>query len=205
MPIQYFPAVIDRSASGFGVSFPDFPGCVAAGGTVQAAAVNAEAALALHLEGMGRDDEAIPAPSSLDDIDDVEGADDVARILVRAELPGRVTRVLLSLDENIVAAVDAVSPNRSAFIADAVRDRLERQAKLSFYSVKARQVYVMQLKGRGDWRIAPHWSEELPSGRVAAASTILPDKFGTKEEAVEFASRTYGIPQKKVVVRPTVG
>lgn len=124
MPPIYYPAVIDRSASGFGVSFPDFPGCVAAGATVQEAAVNAEAALGLHLEGMGAGGDTIPPPSRLEDIEHVEGAEDVARILVRAELPGKVTRVLLSLDESLVGAIDAIAPNRSAFLADAARAAL---------------------------------------------------------------------------------
>lgn len=124
MPPIYYPAIIDRSASGFGVSFPDFPGCVAAGATVQEAAVQAEAALALHLDGMRADKDTIPQPSALDDIDDVEGADDVARVLVRAEMPGSFTRIQVTIEDSVLSAIDAVASNRSAFLTDAARTAL---------------------------------------------------------------------------------
>ncbi len=124
MPAAYYPAVIDRSASGFGVSFPDFPGCVAAGATPSEAALNAEAALALHVEAMVKDKDALPDPSPIEAVEPVEGADDIARILVRVDVPVKVERVLISLDANLLRAIDAVASNRSAWIADAARAAL---------------------------------------------------------------------------------
>lgn len=124
MPATYYPAVIDRSASGFGVTFPDFPGCVANGATVGEACLQAEQALALHVEAMVKDKDTIPAPSDLDSIEAVDGADDVARVMVRAEVPSKVERVLVSIDANLLRAIDAAAPNRSAFIADAARAHL---------------------------------------------------------------------------------
>lgn len=124
MPATYFPAVIDRSATGFGVSYPDFPGCIANGSTVNEAAVQAELALAFHIDRMAKDGDAIPDPSDLGDIEPVDGADDVARILVRVDRPTKVARVLVSLDENLVRQIDAIASNRSAFLADAARSRL---------------------------------------------------------------------------------
>lgn len=128
MPATYYPAVIDRSASGFGVSFPDFPGCVANGATVNEAALSAEAALAMHVGAMVKDKDPLPEPSSLDAIEKVEGADDVARILVRVDTPVKVERVLVSIDANLLRAIDAVAPNRSAFLAEAARAALSRGA-----------------------------------------------------------------------------
>ena len=128
MPAIYFPAIIDRSASGFGLSFPDFPGCIAAGDTVHEAAANGEAALALHIDGMRADREAIPQPSRLDDIEEVEGADDVARVLIRADLPGKFSRIQVTLEDSLLAAIDAVSHNRSGFLADAARASLKQVA-----------------------------------------------------------------------------
>ena len=52
--------------SDFGVSFPDFPGCVTAGGDMNEAALMAREALALHIRGSMEDGQAIPAPSSLE-------------------------------------------------------------------------------------------------------------------------------------------
>lgn len=129
MPATYYPAVIDRSASGFGVSFPDFPGCIAAGDTPSEAAINAEAALALHIDGMVKDGDDVPDPSDVAAIEEVEGADDVARILVRVERPAKVERVLVSIERNLLRAIDAVAPNRSAFLADAARAALQGRDK----------------------------------------------------------------------------
>jgi|GEM_PF-276139 len=125
MPATYYPAVIDRSASGFGVTFPDFPGCIANGDTANEAALNAEAALALHVEAMVKDKDELPAPSTLDSIEEIEGADDVARLLIRVDTPAKVERVLISLDTGLLRAIDAVASNRSAWIADAARMSLQ--------------------------------------------------------------------------------
>lgn len=124
MPATYYPAVIDRSASGFGVTFPDFPGLVANGATVADACVSAERALAFHVEAMVKDKDDIPAPSDLADIEPVEGADDVGNLMVRVDIPPKVTRVLVSIDENLLRSIDAIASNRSAFIADAARAAL---------------------------------------------------------------------------------
>ncbi|WP_374648741.1 type II toxin-antitoxin system HicB family antitoxin [Rhizorhabdus sp.] len=124
MPATYYPAVIDRSSTGYGVSFPDFPGCIASGTTPNEAALNAEAAIALHIETMAKDGDTFPAPSSLEDIQPVDRAEDIARILIRVDTPAKVNRVLVSLDENLLRAIDAVASNRSAWIADAARARL---------------------------------------------------------------------------------
>lgn len=119
MPATYYPAVVDRSASGYGVSFPDFPGLVAAGDTVHDAALSAEIGLSLHLKGMIEDKDDIPAPSSLDDIEAIEGAEDVARILVRAETPAKFSRVQVTLEDSLLAAIDAHAANRSGFLSQA--------------------------------------------------------------------------------------
>jgi predicted RNase H-like HicB family nuclease len=45
-------AIIHKSAATYGVSFPDLPGCIAAGTTEQEALTNAAAAVAFHIEHM---------------------------------------------------------------------------------------------------------------------------------------------------------
>jgi predicted RNase H-like HicB family nuclease len=130
MPATYYPAIIDRSASGFGATFPDFPGCIANGATINEAAMNAEAALALHVEGMIRDKQQLPPFSSLDDIEaDANGADDVACVLIRVDAPAKVERVLISIDTGLLRAIDAVASNRSAWMADAARAMLHAEAR----------------------------------------------------------------------------
>ena len=65
---QYIALIHKDADSDFGVSFPDLPGCVTAGVDLDNARGMAEEALGLHLEGMERDGDPIPEPSSLEAI-----------------------------------------------------------------------------------------------------------------------------------------
>lgn len=121
MPANYYPAIIDRASEGYGISFPDFPGCVAHGMSIGEACIQGEKALAMHVEAMIQDKDPIPTPSSLDDVELVEGSDDVACVMVRADVPTKTERVLVSMDANLLRAIDAAAPNRSAFLSEAAR------------------------------------------------------------------------------------
>lgn len=131
MPVIYYPAIIDRTPNGFyGITFPDFPGCVSAGATVQETARKGEEALAAHVSFMMRDGDPVPEPTPMDAIkmDPEEG--DVACLLVRLELPGKVVRFNATMDEGLLVAVDQAAKQRgmtrSGFLADAVRHSLGR-------------------------------------------------------------------------------
>ncbi len=63
---QYIGIVHKDPASDFGVSFPDFPGCISAGRTLAEAASLAQEALLAHIELMIEDGEAIPEPMTLE-------------------------------------------------------------------------------------------------------------------------------------------
>ena len=124
--VLYYPAIIETGDEpGFGVFFPDLPGCVSAGDTVQEAARRAEEALALNLAGMVEDGDPIPDPTPLDRIPTDPEVREVARLLVRAELPGRAVRLNITLDEGPLAAVDRAARargfTRSGFLAEAAR------------------------------------------------------------------------------------
>lgn len=49
MATVFYPAILERVEGGYSLIFPDLPGCVSAGATLQEAARNAEEALAGHL------------------------------------------------------------------------------------------------------------------------------------------------------------
>ena len=125
MSTRYFPAVLEQVADGYSVFFPDFVGCVSHGTTTEEAAREAENALALHLRGMIEDGAAIPDPTPLESVERDPEVEEFARILVRAELPGRAVRLNISMEEGLLAAVDVTASqqgkNRSAFLADAAR------------------------------------------------------------------------------------
>ena len=112
--------------SDFGVSFPDFPGCVTAGRTLDEARVMAEEALALHLDGLMADGEALPEASSLDALmSDPDNRDGVA-ILVAAQSPEpKTVRVNVTFAEDVLADIDRYAEahglTRSGFLARAAR------------------------------------------------------------------------------------
>lgn len=57
------------AGEGFSVYFPDLPGCVSYGDTLNEARKNAQDALALHLYGLEEDGAPIPAPSAAPEVD----------------------------------------------------------------------------------------------------------------------------------------
>lgn len=127
MATAIYPAIIERAGDGYSVFFPDLPGCTSAGRTQDEAMLNAEEALAGHLIEASRQGEDVADPSSFDDIEHDPEVDEVARILVRAERPGKSVRLNITLDEGLVAAIDRVARNRSGFLAEAARDALAHQ------------------------------------------------------------------------------
>ena len=130
MAVRYFVAIIEKAEDGLSVFFPDLPGCTSAGPTLEQAVANAEEALALHLDGMAADREAIPNPTPLDQVECDPEAEEHARLLVRAEMPGRIVRFNVTMDEGLLAAADAAAQRRSqtraGFLADAVRAVLRK-------------------------------------------------------------------------------
>ena len=129
---RYFPAIIEKGSDGYGVFFPDLPGCTSAGATIQEAALNAEEALQAHIDLAIEHGEAIPDPSALDAILAEPDVVEAARILVRADPPGRSVRVNITLPEDLLAAVDRYATrtgySRSGLLAQAVRERMRRVA-----------------------------------------------------------------------------
>lgn len=79
----FYPAVLERgSPSGFGLYFPDLPGCVSTGVTAESAARRAADALAMHIQGMVEDGEELPSPSALTELLVDPEVDEFARVLV---------------------------------------------------------------------------------------------------------------------------
>jgi predicted RNase H-like HicB family nuclease len=129
----YLALLRKEPGSDFGVDFPDFPGCVTAGKTLEEARQMAAEALALHVEGMVEDREPIPAPSTLDAVmGDPQNRDAVAFLVDAGTRPAKSVRINVMLPEDLVAAIDRVASNRSRFLADAavavLRGRQAEQA-----------------------------------------------------------------------------
>lgn len=123
----HYPAIIEAAGDGYSVYFPDLPGCVSAGDTVEEAFDGATEALGLHLAGMVEDGEDLPAPTPYTAVVPDPESRVIAIVLVPAPMPGRTVRINVTLDEGLVKMIDAVSANRSAFLADAAREALSRR------------------------------------------------------------------------------
>jgi predicted RNase H-like HicB family nuclease len=124
----YYPAVIDKDPdSDFGVAFPDFPGCVSAGATLDQAVLGAHEALAGHVALMVADGDALPGPSPLESVTAERDKSTVAITLVPVTLPGKLQRVNISIDEGLLDEIDAIADNRSRFLSEAARAELARR------------------------------------------------------------------------------
>ena len=119
MERRYFPAQVEEANDSYGVWFTDLPGCVSAGRSLAEALDGAHEALALHIAGMVEDGEDIPAAS---EPELMEGS--IAVSMVGVTLPGKKKRVNVTIDEGVLAAIDAVTDNRSEFLEKAALKEL---------------------------------------------------------------------------------
>jgi len=108
--------------SDYGVSFPDFPGCITAGSTLEEARRMAKEALSLHIAGMQEDGEAIPEPSTLDALQTDPAMKGSVAFLVEVTAQERTVRVNITAREGQIAEIDdrarAAKLSRSAYMVN---------------------------------------------------------------------------------------
>jgi predicted RNase H-like HicB family nuclease len=128
---SYIALLRKDARSHYGVEFPDFPGCVTAGRTLDEARTMAEEALALHLAGLVEDGEKVPAPRALEAAlagEDLRGA--VPFLVSVREPEARVVRVNVTFKPEVLDALDAeaerAGTTRSGLLEAAVLERVRR-------------------------------------------------------------------------------
>ena len=127
---NYIGVVHKDPDSDYGVSFPDFPGCVTAGSTIDEAKDMAHEALCLHTKGILEDGEKIPDPSSLEGImADPENADAIAFLVVAIpDQKPKSVRVNITVPENTLRQIDAMAKkrgmSRSSFLVHAAQNSM---------------------------------------------------------------------------------
>jgi predicted RNase H-like HicB family nuclease len=122
---HYIALIHKEPESDFGVSFPDFPGCVTAGATLQEALAMAEEALAGHIEAMVEAGDAVPEPSDADAVmEDPENRDGVVVLVAMPDDAAKVIRVNVTLPAGLLRRIDARTDNRSRFLANAAEKAL---------------------------------------------------------------------------------
>jgi predicted RNase H-like HicB family nuclease len=130
---NYIGLIHKEADSDYGVSFPDFPGAITAGRTLDEAREMAEEALAFHVDGMIDDGEAIPEPSSLESVmADEANRDGVAILVTLKTQAAKAVRVNITLPEDVLQTIDAFAQanglSRSGFLARAARHEIERSS-----------------------------------------------------------------------------
>ena len=134
-----YVGLVDGEAGGYGIVFPDLPGCTSMGATVEEAIANGADAMRLWVEVSEEQGDAIPparAFEALRDDEDVrlalsEGATVVLVPLVR--VTGRSVKANLSIDEGVLAAIDEEAARRKltrvGFIEVMAREMLPKMAR----------------------------------------------------------------------------
>ena len=91
MSIEYVAILHKDPDSDFGISFPDFPGCITAGRTLEEAREMAHEALAGHIAVMREGGDPVPNPSPLDMVMRLPEFRDGVAFLVTVEEPAQIT------------------------------------------------------------------------------------------------------------------
>ena len=118
--MEYIAYLHKDKDSDYGVSFPDFPGCVTAGRTLEEARKMAAEALALHVAGLREDGDALPDPSTLDDLRGDPAMKGAVAFLTELKEPERTVRINITARASQIAEIDrralAKGLTRSSYI-----------------------------------------------------------------------------------------
>lgn len=124
---SYIAYLRKDKASDFGVEFPDLPGCVSAGRTLEEAKAMAAEALAGHVAMLTDMGAPVPPPSSIDQIADDPDRGNAVLVLIDLD-PDllKAERVNVMIPRHLLGRIDAVagSGNRSRFLVEAAENKL---------------------------------------------------------------------------------
>ncbi|MCZ4109517.1 type II toxin-antitoxin system HicB family antitoxin [Brevundimonas diminuta] len=142
MALKFYVGVIERAESGsYGVSFPDFPGCVGAGDNPLDTIEDGKLALAQHIAAMQDHGISIPEPTPIAQLDREEwDSPSTASInsfpvevpdATEPSLPAR--RINVTMPDRLVTRIDAAAQefgfDRSGLLAVAARQWLAQNVK----------------------------------------------------------------------------
>ncbi|HEY0281863.1 MAG TPA: type II toxin-antitoxin system HicB family antitoxin [Rhizomicrobium sp.] len=127
---RFYTAIIEKAKDGYGVFFPDLPGCTSFGRSVEEVASNAYTAAQAHVALSREYGDAIAEPRAMDAIPAERGVKEKARLLIPVEMADEPVRVNISLPSSALEALDRtakeLSLTRSGAIAYLALDRDSR-------------------------------------------------------------------------------
>ena len=123
-----FISILNMDEDGISIEFPDLPGCLPCADSIDEAVDNAREALGLHLWGMEQDNETIPEPTPLSEINCDKNAIpvlvDVFMPPFRDKLNNRFVKKTLSLPAWLADLADKDGVNCSKIFQSALIDYL---------------------------------------------------------------------------------
>lgn len=124
-PALFVPGDVD----GYTVTFPDLPGCITEGDSLEEALHMAKEALELHLWGMEDDHDPIPQPTAPESVQIPEDGGFVAVVeaympLIRDEMANKVVKKTLTIPKWLNDAAESQHINFSHVLQHALKERL---------------------------------------------------------------------------------
>jgi len=183
--MRNYIALIHKDAdSDYGVPFPDLPGVFTAGVSLDDARSMAAEALALHLEGLTAEGDAIPEPTSLEAVmADAANRSGVVVLVAAPEGPRKVVRVNITMAEDPLSEIDRHAEEhgftRSGFLAAAARRMVideradDTSDDPSFNKPNAGWLTIFGDSSAGLRRLARSTMPEDASDEVVAEATRL--------------------------------
>lgn len=124
-----FPALFEPGENGgYCVTFPDLPGCITEGDTLEEAMFMAKDALELHLYGIEEDNEQIPTPTPPEKLNIPKGAFIVPITVymppVRDEMANKSINKTVTLPRWLNKAAEEAKINFSQVLQQAIKEKL---------------------------------------------------------------------------------
>ena len=123
-----YPAIFDFDEDGITVTFPDLPGCITCGDTQEDALKNAKEVLELYMYSLEEDNETIPQPSNILDLE-VENTQvvvlvDIWMVPVRDEMKNKCIKKTLTIPKWLNDLAIDNNVNFSAILQSALKEYL---------------------------------------------------------------------------------
>ena len=125
MEVVYKAFLHREGDSSYGVTFPDFPGCVSAGETLEEALENGREALQFMIDSLYEEGTEIPRPGVLDPAWLKERCDDIELVAaIPANVSSKRVRINVSMSDYVLERLDEyaakVGLSRSTVLTEAV-------------------------------------------------------------------------------------
>ena len=126
-----FPAFFYFDEDGISIEFPDLPGCLPCAHTQEEAFTNAKEALGLHLYGMEKDNDPIPEPTPVSQLNPEDGAVVVMVEIFMPAFRDRMNNKSVNRTVTLPAWLNAAALERNINFSQVLQDALKSQMGFS--------------------------------------------------------------------------